>query len=72
MKNIPNLIPKKAIIAGSWTNELIYKGKDDIHNAKIQEHKSIPNLWLLAILIHLISYYNKTRFMEVVCIPNYI
>lgn len=29
-------------------------------------------LWLLAILIHLISYYNKTIFMEVVCISNYI
>jgi len=29
-------------------------------------------LWLLAILIHLISYYNNTRFIEVICISDYI
>ncbi len=42
-----------------------------IYNIITKKHIFII-LWLLAILIHLISYYNKTRFMEVVCIPNYI
>ena len=42
-----------------------------IYNIITKKHIFII-LWLLGILIHLISYYNKTRFMEVVCIPNYI
>lgn len=29
-------------------------------------------LWFFAIFIHLVSYYYNTRFMEIICISNYI
>ena len=29
-------------------------------------------LWIFAIIIHLLSYYYNTRFMEVICLSNYI
>lgn len=29
-------------------------------------------IWLLALIIHLISYYKKTKFMEIICLSDYI
>jgi len=29
-------------------------------------------IWLFAIIIHLISYYKKTKFMEIICLFDYI
>lgn len=29
-------------------------------------------LWVFAIFIHLVSYYYNTRFMEIICMSNYI
>jgi len=29
-------------------------------------------IWLFAIIIHLISYYKKTKFMEIICLSDYI
>lgn len=29
-------------------------------------------IWLLAIIIHLISYYKKTKFMKIICLSDYI
>ena len=29
-------------------------------------------IWLLVIIIHLISYYKKTKFMKIICLSDYI
>ena len=38
----------------------------------IVNKKKFLFIWLLVIIIHIISYYNKTRIMEIICLSDYI
>tara|TARA_B110001450_G_scaffold53985_1_gene50443 strand:- start:19851 stop:20303 length:453 start_codon:yes stop_codon:yes gene_type:complete len=42
-----------------------------LYNILVNKKKFIF-IWLFAIIIHIISYYNKTKFMEIICLADYI